>query len=151
MMNTPPHSNYLTVGRQFSLEMAHFLARHEGPCRHIHGHSYTLLVEITGPVKDQIEASTDGMIIDYQQLKHIVTEVLLEPFDHALVYDERSALAQKLQSLSEIKQVALPMAPTCENLIRHFARLLLPGFPEAVLLQKLTLYETEKNFATWYA
>lgn len=151
MMNTPPSSNYLSLGRRFHLEMAHFLASHEGLCRHIHGHSYQLMVEITGPVCENPESAQDGMIMDYQQLKEIVRQTLLEPFDHALVYDQRSSLAPKLKELPEIKQVPLSMAPTCENLIRHFAKLLLPCFPEEVLLQKLSLHETENNYATWHA
>jgi 6-pyruvoyltetrahydropterin/6-carboxytetrahydropterin synthase len=43
-----------------------------------HGHNYTLDVTVRGP----IEART-GMVIDLAELKAIVTETVIERFDHA--------------------------------------------------------------------
>ena len=42
-----------------------------GPCGRLHGHSYKVLFEIDGPIKD------NGMVIDYSQLKEITNQ-----FDH---------------------------------------------------------------------
>lgn len=43
-----------------------------------HGHNYTLDVTVAGP----IDART-GMVIDLAELKRIVTEAVVERFDHA--------------------------------------------------------------------
>jgi 6-pyruvoyltetrahydropterin/6-carboxytetrahydropterin synthase len=43
-----------------------------------HGHNYTLDVTVCGP----IDAQT-GMVIDLTELKRIVTETVVERFDHA--------------------------------------------------------------------
>jgi len=43
-----------------------------------HGHNYTLDVTVRGPIDPQT-----GMVIDLAELKRIVTETVVERFDHA--------------------------------------------------------------------
>ena len=43
-----------------------------------HGHNYTLDVTVRGPIDPQT-----GMVIDLGELKRIVTEAVVERFDHA--------------------------------------------------------------------
>jgi 6-pyruvoyltetrahydropterin/6-carboxytetrahydropterin synthase len=43
-----------------------------------HGHSYTLDVTVRGPIDERT-----GMVIDLGELKRIVTETVVERFDHA--------------------------------------------------------------------
>ncbi len=43
-----------------------------------HGHNYTLDVTVRGPIDERT-----GMVIDLSELKRIVTETVVERFDHA--------------------------------------------------------------------
>ena len=43
-----------------------------------HGHNYTLDVTVRGPID-----ATTGMVIDLAEVKRIVTETVVERFDHA--------------------------------------------------------------------
>lgn len=43
-----------------------------------HGHNYTLDVTVRGPID-----TTTGMVMDLAELKRIVTETVVERFDHA--------------------------------------------------------------------
>ncbi|HEU4716904.1 MAG TPA: 6-carboxytetrahydropterin synthase, partial [Bacteroidia bacterium] len=36
------HSSIIRVSKVFRFEMAHALSGHDGPCKNIHGHSYSL-------------------------------------------------------------------------------------------------------------
>ena len=43
-----------------------------------HGHNYTLDVTVQGPIDERT-----GMVIDLSELKRLVTEVVVDRFDHA--------------------------------------------------------------------
>ncbi|MGA1250362.1 MAG: 6-pyruvoyl trahydropterin synthase family protein, partial [Candidatus Kapaibacteriota bacterium] len=48
------------IAKEFHWEMGHRLPFHDGGCQNIHGHSYTMRVEVIG----EIDPAT-GMVIDY--------------------------------------------------------------------------------------
>lgn len=57
----------MKVAKRFRWEAAHRLPWHEGQCRHLHGHSYRMTVELRG------DPSGDGMLMDFKHLKQILT------------------------------------------------------------------------------
>ena len=62
----------IRVTKSFTFEMAHALWNYDGPCRNIHGHSYELLVTISGhPITDENSPKL-GMVMDFGDLKKIV-------------------------------------------------------------------------------
>ncbi len=144
-------TNYLTVTKIFRFEMAHVLTHHDGLCKNIHGHSYELQVTITGDVKNEPGASDDGMILDFAVLKKLVQKNIMDTFDHALVLHDKASFADQVLQLPFDRIFTVPYQPTCENLIRHFAKLIVQDLPREVRLQHLRLYETQTSFADWYA
>jgi 6-pyruvoyltetrahydropterin/6-carboxytetrahydropterin synthase len=64
------------IGKKFHFDAAHRLPNHPGLCKHLHGHTYTLLVELSG--EPNVET---GMLIDFYELKDVVG-VILENSDH---------------------------------------------------------------------
>ena len=144
-------SNYLTITRIFTFEMAHVLTKHNGLCRNIHGHSYKLHVTLTGEVLKKPGSSDDGMLIDFKDLKHIVAEHIINTYDHALVINQHAPYAALLEDLPIERIKLMPFQPTCENLILHFAKLLVTNLPKHLRLTRLKLYETENSYAEWHA
>lgn len=74
-------SRAVRVTRAFTFDAAHVLPWHPGKCSRLHGHTYRLEVTVVGPVSD------DGIVIDFADLKAIVTEHVLNPLDHTLLND----------------------------------------------------------------
>ncbi|MEH3140260.1 MAG: 6-carboxytetrahydropterin synthase QueD [Mycobacterium kyogaense] len=70
-----------SVARRFSFEAAHQLPWHTGKCAKLHGHSYRLDVTVTGPV------TGEGIVIDFTDLKSIVSKAVLADYDHAFLND----------------------------------------------------------------
>ena len=66
----------MTVAKRFHWEAAHRLPEHPGRCRHLHGHSYKMSVEVEGAV------GPSGMVADFGELKAAVAP-LVEAWDHA--------------------------------------------------------------------
>lgn len=71
----------MLVTRVFSFSAAHHLTDYHGECERPHGHTYRLAVTVSGPV------GKDGLVIDFVELKRIVTEKILSKLDHTDLND----------------------------------------------------------------
>ena len=142
----------IRLSRIFRFETAHALLGYDGACRHIHGHSYKLVVTIAGiPLADP-EHPKNGMVMDFGDLKKIVQQHVVKVFDHALVLNREAPaeLVEQLQQNNE-KLVLSPYQPTCENMLLDIKQRLLDQLPLTVTLHSLRLAETENSTAEWYA
>lgn len=63
----------VTLAKEFHFEASHRLLHlpDSHPCHHLHGHSYRVIVEVTG----EVDTKT-GFLIDYADLKAVVQPVI---------------------------------------------------------------------------
>ncbi|NOY37007.1 MAG: 6-carboxytetrahydropterin synthase [Chlorobi bacterium] len=141
----------IRVTKSFSFEMAHALWNYDGPCRHIHGHSYKLWVTVKGVPERGNSDPKKGMVIDFGDLKKIVYRNIVSRFDHALIISEesRQEITGNAEQLFDKLEV-LSFQPTSENLILYFASILKENIPGNITLAKLKLQETETSYVEWY-
>ncbi|PLW91798.1 MAG: 6-carboxytetrahydropterin synthase QueD [Marinilabiliales bacterium] len=140
----------IRLSKEFSFEMAHALKDYDGKCRHIHGHSFKLVVTVIGePIEDD-KSPKNGMVIDYGDLKKIVNKLIVDQYDHALVLPEKSELIAKLED-TDLHTIILPFQPTSEKMLEHFAKMLQKELPKSLKLFSLKLHETATSFAEWFA
>ena len=125
----------MLLTKKFCFEMAHALPGYNGKCANLHGHSYHLEVTV-----ESHELNADGMGVDFHTLKQIVQTTVVDRFDHALVLPEGVGIEAP-------NLVTVPFAPTTENLLLHFARLLEPAMPAGARLHSLRLAETDTSVA----
>ena len=57
------------ISKEFNFDMAHALLGYDGLCKNIHGHSYTLVVTVTGAPVNDVNSPKNGMLIDFKDLK----------------------------------------------------------------------------------
>jgi len=74
-----------TVTKILSFDAAHCLPEHEGKCRNVHGHTYTLEVTVEGQVQDG--GPTDRMVMDFADLRGRVAELVVDHLDHQYLND----------------------------------------------------------------
>lgn len=146
------NAQQIRVTKLFSFEAAHLLWGHDGKCRNIHGHSYQLYVTLIGKAVSDINSPKYGMVIDFSEIKTIINELIIKPFDHSLMINEKSPLniTDEIQKLAG-KVMPLPYQPTCENLLADFAYRIKDKLPKHLKLHNLRLQETPTSYAEWHA
>ncbi|MCK4990972.1 MAG: 6-carboxytetrahydropterin synthase [Bacteroidales bacterium] len=140
------------VSKEFHFEMAHALWNYDGLCRHIHGHSYKLLITIIGePIEDSNDQKL-GMVLDFADLKVVVKEPVVDYFDHSLVIN-RGAENYLPDEPNEMynKVHLMDFQPTCENLVLYIAEKVQARLSPGIGLYSVKLYETATSYAEWYA
>lgn len=58
---------------------------HSGKCSRMHGHSYRLDVGVRGPI--QTEGPARGMIVDFDEIRRVVRETVIDALDHQTLND----------------------------------------------------------------
>lgn len=71
----------MIVIRTFSFDAAHYVPCYHGKCENLHGHTYKLVVKVDG------KCDSEGMVIDFAELKKIVKDNVVDKFDHHCLND----------------------------------------------------------------
>ena len=143
----------IRITKEFTFETGHALYGYDGKCRNVHGHSYKLAVTVIGtPIQEEGHKKL-GMVIDFGDLKEIVKEEVVDPFDHATVFNKNTPhvdLAATLEK-SGHKVILADYQPTSENMVIDFAHKIRARLPETLQLHSLRLRETGTAYAEWHA
>ena len=93
------------------------------------------------------------MVIDFGDLKTIVKEEVVSPFDHATVFNKNTPHIELAKELSDRghKVILADYQPTSENMVIDFAKKIKSRLPATIQLHSLKLRETGTAFAEWYA
>ena len=67
--------------KEFEFDSAHFLPSYNGKCEVLHGHTYKMVIKLEG------YPDSEGMIIDFIELKHIVKKEIVDLLDHTCLND----------------------------------------------------------------
>lgn len=71
----------MLIQKEFTFDAAHNLINYNGKCANVHGHTYTLHVVVEGKVQKS------GMVMDFGEIKDIVTNKVLTILDHHYIND----------------------------------------------------------------
>jgi len=138
-------ARYAIITREFNFEAAHHLPHHRGKCRRPHGHSYRLQISLRGPIVSAPGTSDDGMVMDFDDLKHIVNSQLLESLSDSA---PRGADARTIErgGMDHNDLNALTgIRTTAENLVHWIWDALVAGGVPDNLLYSIKLWETERG------
>ena len=117
---------------------AHRLVNYKGNCSKIHGHTWK--VEVVVSYNHEF---TNGIGIDFKDLKGIVNEVL-DLFDHKLLLAAKDPLNSPL--LVEYANVYFVTEnPTAENLAKEIYDAIKEVCVEELNIEKVILWETDKT------
>jgi len=143
----------IRITKQFNFETGHALYGYDGKCKNVHGHSYKLSVTVIGtPIGDSNNVK-NGMVIDFGDLKKIVSSEIVNRFDHATVFNKNTPhieLARELEKRDH-NVILVDYQPTSEMMLVDFAEKIKSRLPKNIKLHSLKLQETGTSHAEWYA
>jgi len=125
----------IKIGTMGSFCAAHRLPNYPGDCRNLHGHTWKLYIEVSGPASMIAFPNEDdiypGMLCDFREVDKLL-KTMLSKFDH--------------KNLNDIIDV-----PTAENLLfNEIVPSLMSGvrgIDRRLTLASARLYESEKHYA----
>lgn len=135
----------MDVAKKFTWEAAHRLENDQGKCGNLHGHSYTMWVRLDG------ETNSDGMVLDFREIKKIVSPIMSK-LDHALMICESDEELFEFVKESGLKHYTFANPTTSENLAEYFGNLISERLPQSLdNIDSCTVkvQETETCFAVY--
>jgi 6-pyruvoyltetrahydropterin/6-carboxytetrahydropterin synthase len=138
----------IQITKIFHFEMAHAIYGYEGKCKNIHGHSYELHVSVCSATGNRDYIPAPGFVVDFSEIKKIVTKTVIEKFDHKLLLSETFLSVNPSLNTQE-NLVSWQMEPTVENMLVFMMKTISASFPSSLKLSALKLYETKNSYAEW--
>jgi len=124
----------ITITKKFDFCYGHRLPHYNGKCVNFHGHNSCLEIEIDN---HHTVETYSGMVMDFNDIKKIVKERIIEELDH--------------KNLNDLPQFEF-ITPTAENIVDWIVKNLLAiNSPLQYCLVRVRLYETADSYAEWKA
>lgn len=134
-----------TCTRRLLFSAGHRVLGHEGKCKHIHGHNYTVFITASADNLDTL-----GRIIDFAVLKNKVGNWIEQNWDHGtILFSDDGDAIKALSSLTDHKIFLLPYNTTAENIAKYLLEDLCPSLLKDtnVTITKVSVHETENCYA----
>lgn len=135
-------------------DMGHRVMNHRSVCKGLHGHRYKAEICIEGNLVEENDASEEGMVIDFSDIKSISKQLIHDKLDHAfMVWDKDFELLEFFKIAKGHKPVIVPFTPTAENVAKYIFKHLKDKFKDTyntgVTLHSVKLWETPTSFAIY--
>ena len=127
-----------------TFDSAHFLKDYDGKCANIHGHRWTVEVELARE-EVQSDGQCRGMVMDFSEVKGAL-RAEADRLDHCLLIEQGSLKPATMAALMDEKFriIEFPFRPTAENFAKYFYdHMKLKGYP----MTRVRVYETPENCA----
>jgi len=142
----------MQITTRLEFDAGHRIPHHKSQCKNLHGHRYSIEITLSGDIIHDENASEDGMVMDFSDVKTIAKEAVVNVWDHAfLVYKNDLEVLNFLNTLENHKTVIFPTVPTAENMAHEAFKILKSKYHDTygnhLTLEKVRLYETPNNWA----
>lgn len=129
-----------------SFDSAHFLKDYEGKCSNIHGHRWTVEIEVGAETLEH-DTQNRGMVVDFSNLKKNLREIA-DYFDHSLIMETGSLRQATEDALiaENLRIVKVDFRPTAENFAKYiYDEMTSRGYK----VIEASVYETPNNVASY--
>lgn len=142
----------MIISKQIELDMGHRVPNHKSKCKNLHGHRYKIEGGVEGIVNTTSGESDEGMVIDFSDLKDIMTTNIHDVYDHGFMMYEKDIFSDYFFKLQQQGQNIhfVPFIPTAENLAKHWYELIEePLRGKNMSLKYLKVWETPTSTAEY--
>lgn len=151
-------TEFFTVRKEIEFDAAHRVPNHKSKCYNLHGHRYKIRVTVEGPLVDTEGTSDEGMVIDFSDIKKVLTEKIHDVYDHGTIVYEGDEMLRGLlfdgvdKTVYQWNTHLVDFIPTAENLSFKFYNILsdeLDDPEKLVKVKKVEVFETPTSVATY--
>lgn len=138
------------ISKTIELDMGHRVANHKSKCSNPHGHRYIIEATVSGEIIDKTSDSSEGMIIDFGDLKGVMMNYIHEVFDHSFTVSSSDKYLLFFEQMKSegMKINILDFVPTAENLAYHwFYEIKSPLAAFGIQLMAIEVRETPSSVA----
>ncbi|MDW7690515.1 6-carboxytetrahydropterin synthase [Flammeovirgaceae bacterium SG7u.111] len=144
----------MKICKRFSdIPFAHRQPKHDGHCKLVHGHNWSVELEFESDELDE-----NGFVLDFGKFKK-VKKWIADHLDHAIVVDQEDELLKKLvfeEHPELFKPLVVPL-PSCEGLAmflyNKFKEVLEEDFPRLksgeIRFSAIRMWEDSKNYVVY--
>lgn len=135
-----------TIKCSDSFDSAHFLAGYNGKCKNIHGHRWSVEIEVCAN-KLQESGEKKAMVVDFGDVKNDLKSIT-NIFDHALIIQEDTLKEATVKALKQedFKLIFVSFRTTAENFSKFFYdKMQEQGYD----VKCAVVYETPNNCASY--
>lgn len=122
------HAKRVLVSKEFTFDAAHHLHQYEGKCKNLHGHTYRVILGVSGYTDER------GLVIDFGDIKDIWKQKIEIHLDHRY-----------------LNETLPPMNTTAENIVVWIYEKLAEALQEeqfrGARVEFVRLYETPTSYA----
>jgi len=136
------------ISKEFSFSMGHRLSCHQGLCKNLHGHNYSVVITLKSE-----HLNPNGMVMDFGDLKAIA-ENHFKQFDHATMINRSDVdrFMKLQQEMPFLKIVVVEYEPTAENMAREIFNYFkgeVAKYEGNIEVDQVSIYETDSSQATY--
>lgn len=117
----------MKVVKKIEIDYGHRICNHTSKCFSPHGHRGVIEVCLSGDTIDDKTSSSDGMVIDFSDIKNGLIQVVENKYDHSFIVSHDDPIKDYLIEFVDesvrfddgerkFKVVVIDRAPTAENL-----------------------------------
>jgi len=144
----------MKIGKVIQWDMGHRVLNHRSVCKGLHGHRYKAEICVEGELVEKKDASEEGMVIDFADIKKTAQKFIQEELDHAfMVWEKDIELLEFFKNSKGHKPVIVPFTPTAENVAAYIFNELKNKFTDVfktgLHLQSVKLWETPSSYALY--
>ena len=144
----------MKIGKVIQWDMGHRVLNHRSVCKGLHGHRYKAEICVEGDLVEKKDASEEGMVIDFADIKKTAQKFIQEELDHAfMVWEKDIELLEFFKNSKGHKPVIVPFTPTAENVAAYIFNELknkfIDVFKTGLHLQSVKLWETTSSYALY--
>ena len=130
----------IIISRKIEFDAAHRVYGHEGKCKYLHGHRYSLEAEFSATTLDAL-----GRVIDFSVIKERVGEWINTHWDHnTILWEQDKPLGDDITRHTGKEPYYLKHNPTAENLALFLKEEIFPALfkNDHICCERVILHET---------
>jgi len=151
----------MQVTKRFEFSYGHCLPNHSGKCRNLHGHNAVLEVTVSGDIHPLPGTSSEGMLIDFSELKRLVNWSVVDVWDHKMLVAGDEPIVEAFVLYENVKEriglqdqlVNVGCRTTAENLAKAAYKLIVEGietnYGRGLVLNCVRFFETPTSWAEY--